>query len=293
MSDLPPDQCWTLPIRIIPRLDIKGPNLVKGIHLEGLRVLGKPELFAKRYYEEGADELFFQDVVASLYGRNSLHDVISKTAKNIFIPLTVGGGLRTTKDISMVLRFGADKVAINTAAHETPEVISSAANMFGKSTIAVAVEAIRQPNGKYEAFTDNGRNRTGREVVEWVKYVERLGAGEIVLTSVDREGSGEGLDLDLIGKIHRSITIPLVVHGGVGKPNHILELLDGIKVSGVAMASMLHYSVLERKCDVWGADLDVSVKGQKNSRTYSRVTPKKIGELKEFLRAEGIACRML
>jgi len=256
-------------------------------------VLGKPELFAKLYYEEGADELFFQDVVASLYGRNSLHDVISRTAKNIFIPLTVGGGLRTTQDISEALRSGADKVAINTAAHETPDVISSAANMFGKSTISVAVEAIRQPNGKYEAFTDNGRNRTGREVVEWVKYVESLGAGEIVLTSVDREGSGQGLEVELIKEVYRSIRIPLVVHGGVGKPTHIVELVDGIKVSGVAMASMLHYSVLERECDVWGTDLEVNVKALKNSRSYSRVTPQKIGELKEILRAEGIPCRML
>ena len=188
----------TLSLRIIPRLDIKGPNLVKGMHLEGLRVLGKPEQFANYYYEQGADELIYQDVVASLYERNSLHEIISKTAKQIFIPLTVGGGLRTIQDISRVLRAGADKISINTAAHKDPDFITKASKKFGKSTIMVAIEAIRQNDGEYHAFTDNGRNRTGREVVYWARRVEQLGAGEILLTSVDKEGTGEGLELDLI-----------------------------------------------------------------------------------------------
>ena len=178
----------SLALRVIPRLDIKGPNLVKGIHLEGLRVLGKPEQFARFYYEQGADELIYQDVVASLYGRNSLHDIISKTAKDVFIPLTVGGGLRTLDDISAVLRAGADKVSINTAAHKEPSFITKASKMFGKSTIVVAIEAIHQQDGVYQAFTDNGRNRTGRDVVSWAMEIEKLGAGEILLTSVDKEG---------------------------------------------------------------------------------------------------------
>ena len=184
-------------IRIIPRLDIKGPNLVKGIHLEGLRVLGKPETFAKFYYEQGADELFFQDTVASLYGRNSLHDIITKTAREIFIPLTVGGGLRTIDDIKNVLRAGADKVSINTAAVNNPNFIEEAALRFGSSTIVVSIEAIKDSNGSYYVYTDNGREHTGLEVVEWARKVEKLGAGELVITSVDNEGTGSGFDIEL------------------------------------------------------------------------------------------------
>ena len=195
----------SLALRIIPRLDIKGPNLVKGMHLEGLRVLGKPEKFARYYFEQGADELIYQDVVASLYGRNSLHEIISRTAKEVFIPLTVGGGLRTLDDIYAVLRAGADKVEINTAAHKNPELIQNASEKFGKSTIVVAVEAISQSDGTYEAFTDNGRNRTGREVVSWAMQIEKLGAGEILLTSVDKEGTGSGLDSDLIREVSSMI----------------------------------------------------------------------------------------
>jgi len=188
-------------IRIIPRLDIKGPNLVKGIHLEGLRVLGKPEQFARSYYEQGADELLYMDVVASLYGRNSLLNIIEDTAKNIFIPLTVGGGIRSLEDIQKILRAGADKVSINTAAIRNPELIQSAANKFGSSTIVVAIEALLMPNGKYEAFTDNGREPTGVNVFEWALRAEKLGAGEIMVTSIDKEGTGKGFDVELIAKI--------------------------------------------------------------------------------------------
>ncbi len=154
-------------IRIIPRLDIKGPNLVKGVHLEGLRVLGKPEKFARAYYEHGADELLYMDIVASLYQRNNLKEIVSLTANEIFIPLIVGGGLRTLDDISIILRHGADKVALNTAAIRRPEFISEASKQFGSSTIIVSIEAIKHPNGTYEAFTDNGRESTGVNVFDW------------------------------------------------------------------------------------------------------------------------------
>ena len=164
-------------IRIIPRLDIKGPNLVKGIHLEGLRVLGKPADFAKYYYENGADELMFMDVVASLYERNSLHDIISETAKQKFIPITVGGGLRSISDIKEVLRVGADKVCLNTAVIKDPELIRAASRKFGSSTIVVAIEAIKEENGKYLAYTDNGREYTGVDVFEWAQKIDESGAG--------------------------------------------------------------------------------------------------------------------
>jgi len=179
--------CVSKPIRIIPRMDIKGPNLVKGIHLEGLRVLGQPHDFAKYYYENGADELFFQDVVASLYGRNSMAEIIQKTANEIFIPLTVGGGIRTIEDINNVLRCGADKVALNTAAMGNKDFVRQAAEKFGSSTIVVAIEAIKETDGRYLAYTDNGREYTGIDAIEWSEEVVELGAGELVITSVDRE----------------------------------------------------------------------------------------------------------
>ena len=170
-------------IRIIPRLDIKGPNLVKGVHLEGLRVLGKPYDFAKYYYQNGADELMFMDVVASLYERNSLHRIISETSKKIFIPITVGGGIRSINDIKEILRVGADKVCLNTAVIKNPDLISKASRMFGSSTIVISIEAIKGNNGEYFAYTDNGREYTGINVMGWAKKVEDLGAGEILLTT--------------------------------------------------------------------------------------------------------------
>ena len=154
-------------LRVIARLDIKGPNLVKGIHLEGLRVLGKPEQFARYYYEHGADELLYIDAVASLYGRNSILELVERTAKEIFIPLTVGGGLRSVDDIRAALRAGADKVALNTAVIRRPELIREAATRFGSSTIVVSIQAIKHPDGRYEAYTDYGRERTGVDALEW------------------------------------------------------------------------------------------------------------------------------
>ena len=189
--------------RIIPRLDIKGLILSRN-HLEGLRVLAKPEDFAKLYYKDGADELIYQDTVASLYQRNSLTDIITKTANNIFIPITVGGGLRSLDDINKVLRAGADKVSINTAAISNPSFISEASRTFGSSTIVIAIEAIKQSQDNYLACTDNGREYTGVDAVTWAKQVEELGAGEILLTSIDKEGTGTGFDLDLINKITKS-----------------------------------------------------------------------------------------
>lgn len=232
--------------RIIARLDIKGPNLVKGIHLEGLRVLGSPEEFAKYYYESGVDELIYQDVVASLYERNSLHDIISRTAKEIFIPLTVGGGIRTIEDIKSVLRAGADKVSINTAAIKNPQFIREASLKFGSSTIVVAIEAIKQPNGGYFTFIDNGREFTGIEVLEWAQRVEELGAGEIVITSVDREGTGLGFDLELVKMITDNISVPVIAHGGAGKKEHILEVLENTTIDGVSASSIYHYYYIKR-----------------------------------------------
>ncbi len=280
-----------LALRIIPRLDIKGPNLVKGVHLEGLRVLGKPESFAKFYYEQGADELFYQDVVASLYDRNSLHDIVSKTAREIFIPLTVGGGIRNIEDIANILRAGADKISMNTAAVSNPELISLASNKFGSSTIVVSIEAIRQPDGQYMAFTDNGRNITDKEVVSWAKQVESLGAGEILLTFVDKEGAGKGFDIDLAKKVTESVSIPVVVHGGAGQMQHVLDLYELVPVSGIAIASLFHYNYIMHNRKTEGYEEEGNIDFLKSDRVFSRIEDASIADLKALLINQNIYCR--
>ena len=236
------------PLRIIPRIDVKGPNVVKGIHLEGLRVLGEPQEFAKCYFEDGADEIFYQDVVASLYGQNTLDEIIKETAKNIFIPLTVGGGIRSIEDIRHILRCGADKVAINTQAVKNPDFVKISSKEFGSSTIVVVIEASRINKGRYNIFTDNGREKTNIDAVEWSKKVEVLGAGELLITSIDREGTGKGFDLELSNQIKQNVNIPVIIHGGAGTTNHIVSATKNIdNVDGVSIASMFHYSLIENK----------------------------------------------
>ena len=185
-------------IRIIPKLDIKGPNVIKGIHLEGLRVVGDPALLAKKYYEQGADELLYMDVVASLYGRNNILDIIKKASDEIFIPLTVGGGVRKVEDIKTFLRAGADKVAINTMATKKPDLIKKGAEMFGSQCIVISIEAKSIEENKWEVYCENGREKTGLDALEWAKEVAELGAGEIFLTSIDKEGVCKGYNLKLI-----------------------------------------------------------------------------------------------
>lgn len=280
-------------IRVIPRLDIKGPNLVKGIHLEGLRVLGKPENFARFYYENGADELYFQDTVASLYDRNSLHDIITRTAKKIFIPLTVGGGIRTIGDIRNVLRSGADKVAINTAAIKNPQFIKEAALKFGSSTIVVAIEAIRNPDGTYFAYTDNGREYTGVEVISWAQQVQDLGAGEIVITSVDREGTGLGFDIELTRKVSEAVTIPVIAHGGASSPEDARNIILEGKVDAVAVASILHYNyILNYKDEPGNFEEEGNTSFLESGKMFKKITPCSIQDIKQELSAANIATRI-
>jgi cyclase len=278
-------------VRIIPRLDIKGPNLVKGIHLEGLRVLGKPADFAKYYYEHGADELMFMDVVASLYERNSLHNIISETAKKIFIPITVGGGLRTISDIKEVLRVGADKVCLNTAAIKNPNLIKEASRMFGSSTIVIAIEAIKESDGKYLAYTDNGREFTGIDVFEWAQKVDELGAGEIVITSVDKEGTGQGFDSELISKLSSLISIPLIAHGGAGKKEHIVDIINKANVSAIMTSSLFHYDFIkDNYSSVSESEGNVEFLNQK--RNFHTFEPCKIIDVKKSLIENKIDCRI-
>ena len=281
----------TIAVRIIPRLDIKGPNLVKGIHLEGLRVLGKPERFARYYYETGADELVYMDCVASLYCRNSLHEIITKTAKEVFIPLIVGGGLRTLDDIRDVLRAGADKVCINTAAVKNPAFITDASKKFGSSTILIAIEAIKQPDGHYLAYTDNGREYTGLEVLQWAKHVEELGAGEIMITSIDREGTGLGYDVQLTKMISDNVSIPVIACGGAGRIEHIAEVINEGRSDAVAIASILHYDFIKNNMPKVDRNEEGNTEFLRKRIDFSKIETNDLHAIKGYLRKKNINCR--
>jgi cyclase len=231
------------PVRVMARLDIKGPNVVKGIHLEGLRVVGKPNELARRYYEEGADEILFIDIVASLYGRNNILHIVEEAARDVFIPMTVGGGIRSVDDIMRVLRSGADKVAVNTAAVRQPKLLREAATAFGSQCIVLSVEAKRQTPGRWEVYTDNGRERSGLDVLDWVSEAEQLGVGEVLVTSVDQEGTRAGLDLDLIEAVANRVSIPVIACGGVGSVAHVIDVVERIGIDAVACASVFHYGL--------------------------------------------------
>ncbi len=228
-------------IRIIPRLDIKGPNVVKPVHTEALRVVGNPRELARRYYEEGADEIVYMDIVASLYQRNLDFDLLRSVTESIFIPFTVGGGIRDIRDINNALRSGADKVAINTYAIHHPEFITVAAKEFGSQCIVLSVEAKKQPSGRWEIYTDGGRERSGVDAVEWAKRGIELGAGEIMITSIDQDGTRRGYDLNLIKKITEFANVPVIAYGGAGNSGHIEEVILEGRADAVAAASVFHY----------------------------------------------------
>lgn len=281
------------PVRIIARLDIKGPNLVKGIHMEGLRVLGKPEHFARYYYESGADELFYMDAVASLYGRNSLLPIIGKTARDIFVPLTVGGGLRSVDDIRTALRAGADKVSINTAAIQRPDLIREASRAFGSSTIVVSIDAIKKPGGGYEAFTDYGREQTGVDALEWALRAAELGAGELVVTSIDREGTGRGFDLELTRRIAEAVPIPVIASGGAGTPAHVRDVIVEGRADAVCIASMAHYNFVrsEQYSEASFAEEGNIEFLRGSGAQLARIENVSLGDLKRYLVEHSVECR--
>lgn len=232
-------------IRLIARLDIKGPNLIKGVHLEGLRVMGSPNEHALRYYLQGADELIYMDCVASLYGRNHLGDIVRAAAKDIFVPMTVGGGVRSVEDATQILRAGADKVAVNTAAVANPKLITEISRHFGSQCMVLGIEAKQVGPDRWEVYTDNGRERTGLDVIEWVKRGVAMGAGEVMLTSVDREGTRKGFDIALVKAVIAEISVPVIASGGMGKPEDLLEVVCVGGADAVAMADILHYKRAE------------------------------------------------
>jgi cyclase len=227
--------------RVIARLDVKGPNLVKGIHLEGLRVMGDPQAFARRYYAEGADEILYVDIVASLYGRNNILDVVRRTAEDVFVPLTVAGGLRSVGDVREALRSGADKVAINTAAVADPELIRRVAEAFGSQCVVVSIQTKRTGPDRWEAYTDNGRERSGVDALEWAERAVALGAGELLVTSIDREGTRRGMEVDFLSRVTNAVDVPVIACGGAGSAEHVRAALEDGGADAVAVASILHY----------------------------------------------------
>jgi len=229
-------------VRIIARLDIKSENVIKGIRFDGLRVMGKPDDMAMRYYEQGADELLYIDTVASLYGRNNLTNVVRQAAAHIFIPLTVGGGIRSVEDAQKLLHNGADKIAINTAAVKDPGLITDLARALGSQAVVASLQVKRRSPGRWEVYIDNGREKTGIDALEWAKKVESLGAGEILITSVDRDGTGSGFEIDFIKAVIDSVSIPVIAGGGAKNPQHVVEVIDRTGADAVVVATMLHYN---------------------------------------------------
>lgn len=226
--------------RIIPCLDVKDGRVVKGVRFVDLKDAGDPVEAAKRYSEQGADEITFLDITASHEKRKTMIDVVERTASEVFVPLTVGGGIRTANDVRELLLAGADKVAINTAAVAAPDFVSEVAEKFGSQCVVVAIDA-RRKNGGWEVFTHGGRNPTGIDAVEWAGRMESFGAGEILLTSMDRDGTEDGYDLKLTSTVSRAVGVPVIASGGAGRLEHLFEAVETGRADAVLCASIFHY----------------------------------------------------
>jgi len=273
-------------IRIIPKLDIKNGTLIKGIGLEGLRVLGDPYDFAKKYYEDGADEILYMDNVATLYGTNNLTKFVKKTAKDIFIPLTVGGGIKNLKNIEKLLVNGADKVSINSEFVVNKKFIEEAVKNFGSSTIVATIESNKIKN-EYFITTSNGRDLYKKNPVQWAKELEDTGVGEIILTSVNNEGLKSGFDVPIIKKISEIVKIPVIAHGGCGNIDHIINLIKKTNVTGVALASILHYASIKKKPNTFNLKTGNTNFLQNAHKNYKNI----IKKIKNELRKNGIKIR--
>ena len=234
----------TLAKRLIPCLDVDAGRVVKGTNFVDLRDAGDPAELASRYDREGADEVVFLDITATVEGRDSTLEVIRRTAGEVFIPLTVGGGVRSEDDVNALLRAGADKVSLNTAAVRDPAMLARCAERFGAQCIVVAIDAKRE-DGRYEVFVDAGRSPTGRDAVEWaVEATEGCGAGEVLLTSIDRDGTGRGYDLELTRAVSDAVRVPVVASGGAGSPEHFAAALLEGHADAVLAASRFHFEEL-------------------------------------------------
>ncbi len=247
-------------IRIIPLLHIKGPNVVKPVQTEALKIVGNPKELADRYYREGADEIIYLDIVASLYQRSFDFELLKSVARDIFVPFTVGGGIRTIQDIKNALRVGADKVAINTYATKDPNFLAEAARVFGSQCIVLFIEAKKIGEKKWEAYTDGGRERTGLDAVEWAKKAISLGVGEILITSIDRDGTRKGYESELVSAITSWAPIPVIAHGGAGSFESVAQVIIRDHADAVAVSSLFHYSdctIRELKNDLLSKNINV------------------------------------
>lgn len=226
--------------RVISRLDIKNGMVIKGIHLEGQRRIGDPITIARKYYAQAIDEILMMDSVAALYGRSNLFHTIEKACETVFVPITMGGGIRSISDVEMALAAGADKVAINSALVKEPGLADQVASIYGSQCLVASIEAKRQQHG-WEVFISNGREPTGLDVLEWARELERRGVGEILITSIDQEGTQRGFDVPLCKAMEEAVRIPVIASGGAGKLEHLRQLDEVAQVQGVAIASLLHY----------------------------------------------------
>ncbi len=229
-------------MRVIARIDVKNDFVIKGIHLEGLRKVGNPNEFARRYYDEGIHEIVFMDAVASLYDRNNLFGVIERACQDVFVPIALGGGIRTIEDISKALSAGADKVVINTGAVRNIGLIKQASTIFGSQCIVGSIEAKRVSDG-WKVYIDNGREPTNLDVLEWAKELELAGIGELMVTSIDQEGTKRGFDLPLVGSLYNAVSLPIIVSGGYGDTKHVVDVKKTADVGAIAVASVLHYNL--------------------------------------------------
>ena len=230
--------------RIIPCLDVRDGRVVKGVNFVGIREVGDPVECAVEYNRQGADEITFLDITATHEGRGTMADVVRRTAQKVFVPLTVGGGIRTLEDFREILRAGADKVSVNSAAVRNPQLIADAADKFGSQCVVVAVDARRRPDGGFTVVVNGGRIDTGVDALEWVQRVEALGAGEILLTSMDADGTRDGFDLPLTRAVTERVGIPVIASGGCGKLEHFSQVFEETGADAALAASLFHYREL-------------------------------------------------
>ena len=277
-------------IRIIPKLDIKNGLLIKGINLEGLRVLGNPYEFANFYYECGADEIAYVDNVATLYGTNNLQKFIKKTANNIFIPLSVGGGIKSIKDIEEILKNGADKICINSAAIDNPKFITEASKHFGSANISSIIEVIKIKKN-YFISKSNGRDLIKINPDDWAKKVEEMGSGEIFLTSVNKEGLKLGFDIEIIKKISENVSIPIIAHGGAGNFMDIYNVIKSTSISGVSISGLFHYAFVRHSKSIIKRSIG-NYEFLNSIKKYKKKPENLILKLKKFLSEKKINVRM-
>lgn len=278
--------------RIISKLDIKGPNLVKGVNLEGLRVLGEPSFFAKKYYENFSDEIIYHDCVASLYNRKSFLDLIKKTSSDIFIPISVGGGIKSLKDIEKILNAGADKVFINSTAIKKPKFLVEASKRFGSANICLSIETVKNSSNEFICLSNYGREVSNKKLLDWFSEAQQLGVGEIILTSISCDGMGNGFDKEILELVYDKINVPFIIHGGAGNEKQIYDILKYDKVSGVAISSLLHYSLIREKSFSFKSKSEGNTQFLSFSKEATSFKKTNILSIKKYLNKNGIKVRL-